>query len=164
MRGTPGRGPTDYGAHVRCTSWRAGRVLPLSVALTLLAGCGGGSDKPAKTTTPSPQAQALATWRAAARDAASGNGTAFCARVAPAGKAKLTAQTQLPCEDTVRLLASQLTPTDRARVTGAKVTSVTVTGDTAVIRYESTPRLVRYGFTGRTELTKSGDRWLLLGI
>jgi len=140
-------------------------VLLLTAALVGLAGCGGGGDTPATTTTrPSPEAQVLATWRAGASDAANGNGTAFCARVAPAGKAKLTAQTSLPCEDTVRLLASQLTPADRAAVTGAKVTSVTVTGNTAVVRYESNPRLARYGFTGRTELTKSGDRWLLLGI
>ena len=105
-----------------------------------------------------------ATWRAAAAAAASGNGTAFCAQVAPAGKAKLQAQTSLPCEDSVRLLASQLTPADRAAVVGAVVTRVTVTGDTAVIRYETTPKLARFGFTGRTELTRSGDRWLLLGI
>ena len=134
--------------------------------VALLAGCGGGGDTPATTTkaAPPPEAQVLGTWKIAASDAAQGNGTAFCAKVAPAGKAKLTAQTSLPCEDTVRLLASQLTPADRAAVTGAKVTSVTVTGNTAVVRYESSPRLARYGFTGRTELTKSGDRWLLLGI
>jgi hypothetical protein len=132
----------------------------------LLAGCGGGDDTSATTTkvAPAPEAQVLATWRIAASDAAHGSGTAFCAMVAPAGKAKLTAQTSLPCEDTVRLLASQLTPEDRAAVTSAKVTGVTVTGNTAVVRYESNPKLARYGFTGRTELTKSGDRWLLLGI
>ena len=140
-------------------------LLPPAAAVLLLGGCGGGDGPPATTPAkPSPQAQVLATWRAAASDAASGNGTAFCARVAPAGKAKLTAQTSLPCEDTVRLLASQLTPADRATVTGAKVTSVTVTGNAAVVRSENTPRLARYGFTGRTDLTKSGDQWLLLGI
>lgn len=150
---------------VRLTSPISGPAVLVAAAAALVAGCGGGDDAPATTTaTPTPQAQVLATWRAAASDAASGNGTAFCARVAPAGKAKLTAQTSLPCEDTVRLLASQLSPADRATVTGAKVTGVTVTGPTAVVRYESNPRLARYGFTGRTELTKSGNRWLLLGI
>lgn len=150
---------------MRAPSRTAGGALLLAAGAALLVGCGGGGDE---TTTaapkPSPEAQVLATWRAAASDAVAGNGTAFCARVAPAGKAKLTAQTSLPCEDTVRLLASQLTPAERASVTGAKVTSVTVTGNTAVVRYENSPRLARYGFTGRTQLTRSGDRWLLLGI
>jgi hypothetical protein len=136
-------------------------------AFALLAGC-GGNDKPATTTTaptPSPEAVVQSTWRAAASAAAAGNSTAFCAKVAPAGKAKLTAQTSLSCEDTVRLLSSQLTPADRAAVTGAKVTSVTVNGDTAVVRYESTPKLARFGFTGHTTLTKApGGGWLLLGI
>lgn len=141
-------------------------ALPL-IAAALLAGCGGGNDDAVPATTkaaPTPEEQVLATWRAAANDAVHGSGTAFCARVAPAGKARLQAQTSLPCEDTVRLLASQLTPADRAAVTNAKVTGVTVTGDTAVVRYVSDPRLARYGFTGRTELAKSGDRWFLLGI
>ena len=64
----------------------------------------------------------------------------------------------------MRLLGSQLTPADRAAVTGATVTGVTVTGDTAVVRYETTPKLARFGFTGRTELTRSLSGWLLLGI
>jgi hypothetical protein len=151
---------------VRTTSRRAAGSLVLIAAGALLAGCGGGDGDKATTTTapPSPEAQVLATWRAAARDAANGNGTAFCARVAPAGKAKLTARTNLPCEDTVRLLASQLTPADRATVSSAKIKSVTVTGTTAVVRYQSSPGLARYGFTGRTELTRSGEQWLLLGI
>jgi membrane-bound lytic murein transglycosylase len=151
---------------VRTTPRNACRALLLTCVVALVAGCGGGDDTPATTTkaTPAPEAQVLATWRAAASAAAHGSGTAFCAQVAPAGKAKLTEQTSLPCEATVQLLASQLTPADRAAVTGAKVTSVTVTGTTAVVRYESNKRLARYGFTGRTELTKSGDRWLLLGI
>jgi len=137
----------------------------LTAAVAVLAGCGGGKDAPATTTrAPSPEAQVLATWRTAASEAAHGSGTAFCAQVAPAGKAKIQAQTSLPCEETVQLLASQLTPADRAAVTAAKVTGVTVSGNSAVVRYESNPKLARYGFTGRTELTKSGDRWLLLGI
>jgi hypothetical protein len=150
---------------VRRTSRTSGRAALLIAALALLGGCGGGNDTAATTkATPSPEEQVLATWRIAASEAAHGSGTAFCAQVAPSGKAKLTAQTSLSCEDSVRLLASQLTPADRAAVTGAKVTGVTVTGNTAVVRYESKPRLAQYGFTGRTELTKSGDRWLLLGI
>ncbi len=150
---------------MRIASRISGQVLLLTAAAALLGGCGGGNDTPATTkAAPSPEAQVLGTWKIAAGDAAQGNGTAFCAKVAPAGKAKLTAQTSLSCEDSVRLLASQLTPADRAAVTGAKVTSVTVTGNTAVVRYETNPRLARYGFTGRTALTKSGDRWLLLGI
>jgi len=142
------------------------RALPLIAAAALIAGCGGGGDSATTTAkaAPSPEAQVLATWRVAASEAARGSGTAFCAQVAPAGKAKIQAQTSLPCEETVQLLASQLTPADRAAVTAAKVTGVTVSGNSAVVRYESNPKLARYGFTGRTELTKSGDRWLLLGI
>lgn len=105
-----------------------------------------------------------ATWRSAAAAAAGGEGTAFCARVAPAGKAKLTAATQLPCEDSIRLLASQLTPADREAIRTAKITRVTITGDSAVVRYVTTPALAKLGFSGRTSLTKTGDRWLLLGI
>ncbi len=142
------------------------RSVVLVGACALLAGC-GSDDKAASTAAApaqSPEQQVESTWRTAAINASKGNGTAFCAKVAPEGKAKLTQQTSLPCEDAVRLLAGQLTPADRAAVDSAKVTSVTVTGDTAVIRYETTPKLARYGFTGQTSLKKSGNGWLLLGI
>ena len=129
--------------------------------LALLPGC-GGDDPP--TPPPTAEQQVRSVWRDAANAAAGGDGTAFCAKVAPAGKARLTAQTQLPCEDTIRLLASRLTEADRRAVRGARITAVTVTGGTALVRYATTPTLAKLGFTGRTELTKSGDQWLLLGI
>lgn len=149
---------------VRTSPNAAGLALLLIASTAVLPGCGGDDGAATTQPAPSPEQQVLATWRAAASEAADGNGTAFCAKVAPAGKAKLTARTSLPCEDTVRLLGSQLTPAERAAVRGAKVTSVTVDRNGAVVHYESTPRLARYGFTGRTELTRSDGRWLLLGI
>lgn len=135
------------------------RLAPLLACLALLPACGGDPEQP-----PTPEQQVRAVWRSAADAAGAGEGTSFCAKVAPAGKARLTKQTQLPCEDTIRLLASRLTDADRRAVLGARITAVTVTGDRALVRYETTPTLAKLGFTGRTELTKSGDQWLLLGI
>lgn len=143
---------------------RTGRLAAVALLVSVLAlqACGGG-DEPAAPP-PTPEQQVRTTWRSAAKAAADGDGAAFCAAVAPAGRAKLAAQTQLPCEDTIRLLSSRLTDADRAAVLGARITAVTVTGDRAVVRYETTPTLSKLGFTGRTSLTKSGAQWLLLGI
>ena len=113
---------------------------------------------------PSPEQQVREAWRGAADAAAAGDGAAFCARVSPAGRDKLLAQTQLPCEDTIRLLSSRLTDADRRAVREARITAVTVTGDRALVRYTTTPALADLGFTGRTSLTRSGGQWLLLGI
>ncbi len=134
----------------------------LAACLLLPAGC-GGDDEPAAPP-PSPEQQVREVWRAAANAAAAGDGAAFCDRVAPAGKDKLLAQTQLPCEDTIRLLSSRLTDADRRAVRGAQITAVTVTGERALVRYTTTPALSELGFTGRTSLTRSGGQWLLLGI
>ena len=134
----------------------------LAACLLLPAGC-GGDDEPAAPP-PSPEQQVREVWRSAADAAAAGDGAAFCDRVAPAGKDRLLAQTQLPCEDTIRLLSSRLTDADRRAVRGARITAVTVTGDRALVRYGTTPTLAKLGFTGRTSLTKSGEQWLLLGI
>lgn len=62
------------------------------------------------------------------------------------------------------MLASRLTEADRRHVLRAPVRSVTITGDRALVRYETTARLQKLGFTGRTSLTRSGGQWLLLGI
>jgi hypothetical protein len=139
-----------------------GPALALLACSASLPGC-GGDDKPAKPP-PTPEQQVRQTWRGAATAAAAGDGTAFCARVSPAGRARITAQTQLPCEDTIRLLASRLSDADRRAVLGARITAVTVTGDQAVVRYVTTPTLSKLGFTGRTTLTRSGGQWLLQGI
>lgn len=137
------------------------RLAPALACLVLLAGCGADDPQPPPQTA---EQQVREVWREAADAAAAGEGTAFCAKVAPAGKARLTAQTQLPCEDTIRLLASRLTDADRRAVRGARISDVTVTGNRALVRYATTPTLAKLGFTGRTELTKQGDQWLLLGI
>lgn len=134
----------------------------LAACLLVSAGC-GGDDEPAAPP-PSPEQQVREVWRSAANAVAAGDGAAVCDRVAPAGKDKLLARTQLPCEDAIRLLASRLTDADRRAVLGARVTAVTVTGDRALVRYETTPTLAKLGFTGRTSLTRSGGQWLLLGI
>lgn len=149
----------------RSQSRRLRRSAPAALLLSVLAllsGC-GGDDEPAPPP-PSPEQQVRATWRSAATAAANGDGAAFCAKAAPAGKDKITAATMLPCEDSIRLLGSRLTAEDRAAALGAKATAVTVTGDSALVRYETTPALAKLGFTGRTSLTRSGGRWLVLGI
>ncbi len=104
------------------------------------------------------------TWRAAAGEAAAGDGEALCARITEAGQERIRAQTQLPCEDAVRLLASRLSDAEREAVRRAPITQVTVAGERAVVTYRSTPALKKVGFTGRTELEQSGERWLLSGI
>lgn len=129
-------------------------------AALLAAGCGGGEDAPE----PTPQEQVRTTWRAAAGEAAAGDGEALCARITEAGRERIRAETKLPCEDAVRLLASRLSEAEREAVRSAPITQVTVTGERAVVGYESTAALRKVGFTGRTELEKSGGQWLLSGI
>jgi len=139
---------------------RALRLPPILVAAALaagLAGCGGGSS-------PSPSDAVRTTWKQAATAAVDGQGTAFCSHVTAAGKAKITARTQLPCEDSIRLLASRLSSADKAVIHDAKITKVTVSGNDAVVTYATTPTLAALGFTGRTTLLKSGGHWLLVGI
>ena len=138
-------------------------AIGLAAACVLAAAGCGGDEEPAAPP-PSPEQQVREVWRGAANAAATGDGAGFCDRVAPAGKDELLARTRLPCEDTIRLLASRLTEADRQAVLGARITAVTVSGDRAVVRYETTPTLAKLGFTGRTSLTRSGGQWLLLGI
>jgi hypothetical protein len=134
------------------------------IALLLLgaAGCGGG-DEPAAPPPPSPQQQVRATWQKAVDAALDGDGAAFCALATPAARAELTERTQLPCPDAIRLLQVRLTDRDRAVVRAAEP-QVTVTGDRAVVRYESTPSLEELGFTGRTRLERVAGAWRLQGI
>ncbi len=134
------------------------RTLVLATLALLLASCGGEEPEP------SPQDQVRTAWRAAADEAAGGDGEALCARITTAGQDRIAAQTQLPCADSVRVIASRLTDADRASIRDAQITSVTVAGDTAVVTYTGTPALAKVGFTGRTRFTKSGDQWLLAGI
>ncbi len=136
------------------------RALPVLAAAALavtLAGCGGGSSS-------SPSDAVKTTWKQAATAAVDGQGTAFCSHVTAAGKAKITARTQLPCEDSIRLLASRLSAADKAVIHDAKITKVTVNGNDAVVTFATTPTLAALGFTGRTTLVKSGGHWLLVGI
>ncbi len=144
------------------------RVVALLGALVLLGGCGGDDEAAAPTTAAAPvvsaEAQVRATFRSAAAAAASGNGTVFCSKVAPEGKAKLTARTSLSCVNSIQLLATQLTPADRVAITGAKITGVTVTGDSAVVTYDAPAKLAKLGFTGTTKLTNASGQWLVLGI
>ncbi len=129
----------------------------VAAALILAAGCGGGG----KT---SDADSVKATWKTAATAAVDGQGTAFCKLVTDAGKAQITARTQLPCEDSIRLLASQLSDADKAKIKAADITRVSVSGDKATVTYATTPTLATLGFTGRTTLSKSGGDWLLVGI
>ncbi len=127
-----------------------------TLALAFASGCGGTSTSPADSV--------RSTWKKAATAAVDGQGTAFCALATDAGKQKITARTQLPCEDSIRLLASRLSSADKAVIHDAKITKVTVNGNDAVVTYATTPTLAGLGFTGRTTLVKSGGNWLLVGI
>ena len=132
-------------------------ALAVAGALLLAAGCGGGG----KT---SDADSVKATWTKAATAAVDGQGTTFCELVTDAGKAQITSRTQLPCEDSIRLLASQLSVADKAKIKDAQITKVSVAGDKATVTYATTPTLATLGFTGRTTLSRSGGDWLLVGI
>ncbi|HVP02277.1 MAG TPA: hypothetical protein VMT10_06885 [Solirubrobacteraceae bacterium] len=127
-----------------------------AAVLALAVGCGSSS--------PSPSAQVTKVWKQAAGAAVDGQGTTFCALVTDAGKQKITARTQLPCEDSIRLLASRLSAADKAAMHSPKITKVTVSGDNATVTYATTPTLAALGFTGRTLLAKTGGHWMLTGI
>lgn len=81
-----------------------------------------------------------------------------------AGKQTITSQTKLPCEDSVRLLASRLSAADKAAIRDAKITQVTVRGDDATVTDVLDASLAKLGFTGRTSLHRSSGHWLLLGV
>lgn len=128
-------------------------------ALAALGGC--GDDEPAPP--PPPEAQVTATWQRAMDAALTGDGDAFCALATPAARDELTARTQLPCPDAIRVLQVRLTERDRAALRAATPT-VTVAGERAVVRYETTPALAKLGFTGRTRLERVAGAWRLRGI
>jgi hypothetical protein len=142
---------------------RTAAAVLAALALAGAAGCGGGDEQPAAPPPPSPQEQVRATWQQAVDAALDGDGAAFCALATPAARAELTERTQLPCPDAIRLLQVRLTDRDRAVVRAAEP-QVTVTGDRAVVRYESTPSLEELGFTGRTRLERVAGAWRLQGI
>jgi hypothetical protein len=134
---------------------RASCAIVVSTAV-LLAACGGGSG--------SSSDEVRSTWKDAATAAAEGDGTHFCALVTGAGKRAITSQTSLPCEDSVRLLGSRLSATDKAAIRDAKITKVTVHGDDATVTYVMDASLAKLGFTGRTSLHRSSGHWLLIGV
>jgi hypothetical protein len=126
----------------------------VAAGAVLAAACGGAS-----------AAEAVrSTWSDAARAAADGAGTRFCALASATGRQAIAARTSLPCEDSVRLLAGQLTAADRAAIRGAHITGVEVQGDTAVVTYELDRSLAQFGFTGETTLVREEGQWRLQGI
>jgi hypothetical protein len=135
--------------------------LAVSGAAVALAAC-GHDDAPSRPKL-TPEQQVGATWRTAAVAAATGNGDSFCPRLTTDARAQITAATKLPCADAIRLLGSRLTPADRKAIAEAPLTAVTITGDTAVVRYKPVSSLSPLGFTGRTTLQQVGGRWLLSG-
>lgn len=130
-------------------------------ALAALGGC--GDDEPPAPPPPPPEAQARATWQRAMDAALAGDGETFCALATPGARAELTARTELPCPDAIRVLQVRLTARDRA-VLRAAAPTVTVTGERAVVRYQTTPALAKVGFTGRTRLERAAGAWRLQGI
>jgi hypothetical protein len=133
-----------------------------ALALLGASGC-GGDDEPAAPPPPPPAEQVRATWQKAVDAALGGDGATFCALATPAARAELTERTQLPCPDAIRLLQVRLTDRDRAAVRAA-TPQVTVDGDRAVVRYETTSSLSELGFTGRTRLERVAGAWRLQGI
>ncbi len=136
-------------------------VLALGGAAVAVPAC-GDDDSPPKPE-PTSEQQVRTIWRTAATAAAAGNGNAFCPSLTTDAQAQITAATKLECLDAIRLLGSRLTAADRKAVAAAPITAVTITGDTAVVRYEPVPSLAPLGFTGRTRLQQVGGRWLLSG-
>jgi hypothetical protein len=132
------------------------RSIVVAATVAAVVGCGAGGNA-------SPDAVRSA-WRTAAAAAAGGDGTGFCELVTSAGKQAITSQTNLPCEDSVRLLGARLTAADKAAIRDAKITKVQVHGDDATVSYVTTRSLAAVGFTGRTSLHRSDGRWLLVGV
>jgi hypothetical protein len=131
------------------------RLLAIAAAVAaVFAACGGPSAEEAVRTT----------WSEAARAAADGQGTVFCALTAAEGRQVITARTSLACEDSVRLLAARLSAADKAAIRRARITRVEIDGDTAVVSYALDASLARFGFTGQTTLAREDGEWRLLGI
>jgi hypothetical protein len=132
-------------------------AIVVATAILVVTGCGGGGDA-------SSSGEVRSAWRDAAAAAAAGDGTRFCALVTTAGRQTITSQTSLPCEDSVRLLGSRLSATDKAAIRDAKITDITVHGDDATVTYVMDASLAKLGFTGRTSLHRSSGHWLLIGV
>jgi hypothetical protein len=134
------------------------------LAMRLLAVVAAGAALAAACGGPSAVETVRSTWTDAARAVADGAGTRFCALASIAGRQAIQARTSLPCEDSVRLLAGQLTAADKAAIRGARITAVEVEGDTAVVTYELGRRLAKFGFTGETTMVREEGEWRLQGI
>jgi hypothetical protein len=130
------------------------RITAVVLAATLAAACGGSS----------PGDAVRAVWTDAARAAADGAGTRFCDLATDTGRQTITARTSLPCEDSVRLLASRLSARDKAAIRAARITAVDVDGGTAIVTYALDASLARFGFTGETTLVREDGAWRLQGI
>jgi hypothetical protein len=129
-------------------------LLPVVVVLLLAAGCGG----------PTAAERVQTTWAHAAEAISDGAGARFCELASATGRQTITARTSLSCEDSVRLLAGQLTTADTLAIRAARITRVEVDGDTAVVSYVLATDLARFGFTGETLLVREGGKWRLQGI
>lgn len=140
---------------VPATAMRTVRhLLPAALAAALLAGCGGGSE-------PSDADQVRDTITAYLDAQTSGDGTAACALLRPAGRRQLAGLvakaaegliTQPSCEDAVGLVRTAAGPDLLRQLADAQVEDVQVTGSraTAVVAGGSeigrrTVTLVRVG-------------------
>jgi hypothetical protein len=130
------------------------RLAAAILVAAVAAACGGSSGADA----------VRAVWTDAARAAADGAGARFCALTTAAGRQAITARTSLACDDSVRLLAGQLSAADKTAIREARITGVEVDGDTAVVTYALDASLARFGFTGETTLTREDGEWRLQGI
>ena len=129
-------------------------LLAIGSQLLLLAACGGKSA----------EEDVRAAWESAARAAADGNATEFCALVSPDGRQEIAARTGgLECESAVRLLASRLNAREKDVIRATEIAKVEVHGDEATVSYATTGALAKVGFTGRTSMQKIDERWLLRG-
>jgi hypothetical protein len=129
-----------------------------------LAGCGGGDSEPQ-----SDSAKVTTTIESYLAAQVSGDGTAACALLSPAGQRQLIGLvakasqglvTQPTCEDAVSLVRTAATPAQLAAVGHAEVSNVVVSGDRATADVGAGAALP----SGSVTLVRDGSDWLISGV
>jgi hypothetical protein len=129
------------------------RPLVLSVlAALVIAGCGGGKSSPKHASDAQAVSKVVKRYLSAL---AAGDGDVACGLMTKSYQDKLVSGSPSNCAKTFDTLAYQLDASEKATLTGAKITSAKVTGDRARVRVK--------GQKGAAALTKTGGVWLISG-